>query len=513
MLGQAEAISPDGQAMEGMGVAPRVARHSVPPWRGLSARLFLVVSVCVLIWGAFLLANLLGRDIADELHNKLLVGHVALITVDRLALVDAPENLEDILLYYADAEQVVVRFQNWRTVLLARSSPGEIDYSFDLTELHSSWRLLLAAIPVAFADEDKLVRIKGPSPKSLDATVEVIFRSGGFSSLIKRSVLNIAGQGLLLLVSIALVTFVLLHRVLVHPMRLLTSSISHFRLQPEDITRDHDIAASRGDEIGLASREFLDMRAELRDALWRRQRLAALGVALTKVIHDLRNILAVIQLNVDAMADSDGRSNSKESVVIQKGIAQALDRAVRLCQETLAYAHGRRVELQLFPVRARDLMESAFVDAIGIDEQRADASPNAAIKCDNQLPNDMVLMGDEDSLHRVFLNLLRNAVEAKASRITVGMDAEAVDSEMISIMLSDNGEGLAQSARKHLFKPFAGSAKTSGTGLGLPIAQELMAAHGGRIELVDSSMGRTTFRLRVPRRLLCRGGKEVGKVA
>ncbi len=65
--------------------------------------------------------------------------------------------------------------------------------------------------------------------------------------------------------------------------------------------------------------------------------------------------------------------------------------------------------------------------------------------------------------------------------------------------VSDNGPGVPQRAKEHLFEAFQGSARPGGTGLGLAIASELVRAHGGTIRLVDSNIG-ATFRIEIPDR-------------
>ena len=63
----------------------------------------------------------------------------------------------------------------------------------------------------------------------------------------------------------------------------------------------------------------------------------------------------------------------------------------------------------------------------------------------------------------------------------------------------DSGPGVPEKARANLFRAFQGGARKGGSGLGLAIAAELMAAHGGRLELVPSEQG-AVFRLSVPDR-------------
>src|SRR5690606_5011421 len=110
---------------------------------------------------------------------------------------------------------------------------------------------------------------------------------------------------------------------------------------------------------------------------------------------------------------------------------------------------------------------------------------------------------DPEQLFRVLSNLARNAVQAMAGagsdvlvrRLTIG--AERVGG-VARILVEDTGPGLPQKARDNLFAAFRGSARSGGTGLGLAIAHELVRAHGGALELVESRGGRTVFSVSIP---------------
>jgi signal transduction histidine kinase len=110
---------------------------------------------------------------------------------------------------------------------------------------------------------------------------------------------------------------------------------------------------------------------------------------------------------------------------------------------------------------------------------------------------------DPEQLHRILINLLRNAREAVdqatqrkgRGKVSVGL---ARDDGASLIRIADDGPGLPERARTHIFQPFAGSTRAGGAGLGLAIARELAQAHGGDLSLVESSPKGTTFELRLP---------------
>ena len=110
------------------------------------------------------------------------------------------------------------------------------------------------------------------------------------------------------------------------------------------------------------------------------------------------------------------------------------------------------------------------------------------------------MTGDYDQLFRVFLNLGHNAIVAMAATAESGavrISAARRDGRAV-IEVADNGPGLSPRAKDHLFEPFVGSARTGGSGLGLPIAREIMHAHGGEISIASSDESGTVIRLELP---------------
>jgi signal transduction histidine kinase len=106
-------------------------------------------------------------------------------------------------------------------------------------------------------------------------------------------------------------------------------------------------------------------------------------------------------------------------------------------------------------------------------------------------------------LHRILLNLLRNAREAieaanpdqPTGLVTVDWRQ---DEQTSLIRVTDTGPGVPERVRANLFQPFAGSGRAGGTGLGLAIARELAQAHGGELSLVDHEGSGASFELRLP---------------
>ena len=269
------------------------------------------------------------------------------------------------------------------------------------------------------------------------------------------------------------------------PIRRIIESISAFRADPERTAPlDPDrITVLPDGEMAMAGRELAAMQNELRAALWRNARLAALGTAMAKVSHDLRNILAPALLTAERLqANPDAAIRRSGATLVR-----AVDRATELVSRTLDFAREGPPPLSLSPVDLGRLVDEA-----------AEAVPNGEnCHLDNQIGAATEISADHDQLLRVFSNLLRNAAEAGARHIRVAI-AEPPSQGSIAIEIADDGPGLPEGVQAKLFRPFAGAGKRGGTGLGLAIARDLMRAHGGDIVLASTGPKGTVFRLILP---------------
>jgi signal transduction histidine kinase len=275
----------------------------------------------------------------------------------------------------------------------------------------------------------------------------------------------------------------------------MTMNMLAFSANPEDSSRVIQ-PSGRRDEIGIAERELNHMQSELISTLQHKSRLAALGLAVSKVSHDLRNMLASAQLISDRLAMVNDPTVQK---FVPKLIA-SLDRAIEFCVQTLKFGRAeeappRRERFSLHP-----LIEE-IIEALAIN-----ASPRVVLF--NEVAPDVIVDADRDHLFRVLMNIARNAVQALESSFTdqpagegaVRLSAHRTEAG-VTIAVKDNGPGIPQKARDHLFEAFHGSARPGGTGLGLAIASELARAHGGEIKLVVSSAAGTEFWVVIPDRL------------
>lgn len=455
---------------------------SLPPlaWN-LSARLLLLTIAFVMLAEVLIYAPSVGRFRLVYLEERLAAAHLAILALDATPDQMIDKALERELLEHVRAYSVGLSRPGAGKLMLMVSAPGPVDASYDLREA-SFVGLIRDAFVTLLSDGERVLRVVGVSPKDRETLVEVVLDEAP----LRADMIGYSERILALSLGISLFTAALvylsLHLLMVRPMRRITDSMARFRGDPEDVSRIIK-PSGRSDEVGVAQRELAEMQVGLRGALQQRARLAALGAGVTRISHDLGNILATARLV------SDRLSNSEDPEVrrVTPTLLGAIDRAVSLCNQTLNFTREGAPKIE--PSRF-DLGELVSEVGASLPEQL-----NGEAVWRSLIETRLEVAADREQLHRVLSNLGRNAVQAGASRIEIAARKER---GQIVIDMSDNGPGLSPRAREHLFEPFAGSSRPGGTGLGLAIARELMRAHGGDIRLERSTSEGTCFRLVLP---------------
>jgi signal transduction histidine kinase len=336
---------------------------------------------------------------------------------------------------------------------------------------------------------NQAIRVIGPPPGG-GQYIEVVIDEAP----LRQSMYVFSRNLLLVSLGIAILTaglvYLALHFLFVRPMRRLTASLIDFHENPESLARII-VPSNRSDEIGVAERELSDMQRDLVSMLHQKSRLAALGLAVSKINHDLRNLLASSQLLSDQLASVPDPRVQRFAPKLMR----SLERAIAFCQSTLSY--GRAQEAA--PDRRMILIEPV----VGEVRESAGLASESSITWISAIERGLMVDADPDQLFRVLLNLVRNAEQALEGR---PHDATAQiritgrrEGAVAIIEVSDTGPGVSAKTREHLFEAFQTSGRPGGSGLGLAIAAELVRAHGGEIHLVEGTIG-ATFRIAIPDR-------------
>jgi signal transduction histidine kinase len=448
-----------------------------PIGRSLSAKL-LVLTVGFLLLGEVLIfVPSVARFRQVYLEERIAAAHLATIALDYEAERLTPA-VEDSLVTHAGVLSVTIVRQA-PVLMLGMEAP--VDLTVRLDEV--SWpALVLAAIETLYHRGGRVLRVIGPSPMEYGTTVEITLTELPLHAAMTDYAGRILVLSLVLSLIVAAMLLIALRGLIVLPLAEITERLVDFRRRPEDQSREPQ-PSRRRDEIGIVDRELDAMTRDLRQALAQKTRLAALGEAVSKLNHDLRNILST------ALLVSDRLEQSADPAVraVAPKLIQTLERAIRLCQDTLDFARSRPTRPRLSSVPLSELVDEVL-GALALPETvevRNEVAPGAAAR------------GDADQLHRVFLNLAKNAIEAMPEGGQLTFKGGSAGQKVV-VEVIDTGPGLPRSVRERLFEPFAASTSREGSGLGLSISREIARAHGGELEVLATGAAGTTFRLSLP---------------
>jgi signal transduction histidine kinase len=455
---------------------------------GLSARLLILTVLFVSLGGALVLPQALASYQEQFLLDRIRAAELASLTADLAPNQVVSEKVRAQILSGAGVTHIAIQTDGMRRLVLAGGRMPKAPYVLDLRDRTPS---LWPSRPFQ--------TLLGGEGRSVRVLAEPRFRKADFVEIVapdrelKRALTSYLWRLLLVMAFVSSMAGVLvyfsLNFFLVRPMQRITRAMERFRTDPED-TAAQIHPSGRRDEIGRAEVALEQMQADLRAALRERGRLAALGQAVAKINHDLRNMLTSAQIASERLA---ALKDPKVSQALPR-LTRALDRAIKLATDVLAYGKTEEAAPDARPVPLASALEAAAEEArLGGEGVRLQAEIGRG---------DQVL-ADPDQLHRIMVNLLRNAreaIEQQQGRRAPGLVTVTTTREPNAVVLrfADNGPGISARARERLFQPFAGSTRAGGAGLGLAIARELAQGHGGDLTLAETGDQGAVFELRLP---------------
>ena len=469
---------------------PQIARKPARLWPGLSGKLLLLTIAFVTLAEILIYVPSVANYRLMWLSDRLAAGRTA-----PLVLAAAPDQMvsEDLrrqLLASVGARTVALKMGDRRLLLAFSNIPPMVDREIDMRNVS-----MMKAIPAAFeamlGRGDEVLRVVGEAPMSGEF-VELVIDERPLQAAMWKYSTNVLLISLTISAISAALVYLSLLWLFVRPLRRLTASMVEFGAEPENPARII-VPSPRIDEIGIAERELAIMQNDLAQTLHQKSRLAALGLAVSKINHDLRNLLASVQLLSDRLTSiKDPRVG-----MLAPRLMAALDRAIAYCEQTLAFGKAQEPQPDRRRVDVTKLVNEVR-DTLGIDA-------GSKISWILALEPGLTMDADPDQMLRVFLNLARNSKQALEARGPNNPERDQIrisgrrEGSVTELQISDTGPGLPPASKEKLFEPFLTAGRRGGTGLGLAIASELVQAHGGEIRLVDGTIG-ATFRITVPDR-------------
>ncbi len=495
-------ISPTDQ--HGLAIRPWLAARVASVRRawlrvGLSAKLLILTALFVTLAEILIFLPAIANYRVSWLNDRLTAANVAALAAEAVPGRNVPPALRNELVRTALVRAVAIRRGGARRLVLPPVSELSIDEHFDLRQpadltLLQDLSIRLSqigdAIAVFFARDDRVIRIVGHLGPRYDDVIEVVLPEETLKRAMVRYGMNIVYLSIMISLITAALVYFAISALLVRPMMRISRNMLRFAENPEDPSRII-VPSGRADEIGAAEQELAYMQRQLAQALIQKNRLAQLGMAVSKISHDLRNMLANAQLISD-------RLTSIPDPTVQQfapKLIASLDRAINFCNSSLRFGRAEEAAPRRELMRIKPILDEV-AEGLGLSR---DGKIAWIVEVDEQL----LIDADHEHLFRVLSNLARNAVQAIESKGEPEKEEINVrawrDGRKVFIEISDTGPGVPQHARETLFRPFQGSTRKDGSGLGLAIAAELVGVHGGKLELVDEGIG-ATFRIELPDR-------------
>src|ERR1044071_8847481 len=457
---------------------------------GLSGKLLVLTILFVMVAEIMIYVPAIANFRLNWLNDRLAAAHAAALVLDAAQSGMVPESLARQILNSVGAHAWAMKMGTQRRLLAAAEVPSKIDHDIDMRDV-TPWQAVTDAFGTLLMSRPAVMRVVGPAPMGGDF-LEIVLDETPLRSAMLRFSGTVLLVSLLISIITATLVFFALHYLFVRPLRRLTDNITAFRADPENPSRIIS-ESGRTDEIGTSEGELAAMQRQLASMLHQKNRLASLGLAVSKINHDLRDLLAGAQIFSDQLSNS---ADPKVQRFAPK-LMRALERAISFCQSTLSYGAALEPPPERRKLPLEPLIEEVH-EALGLGIE-------VPIRWIVAVEKGMTVDADHDQLFRILVNIARNSMQALQAR---GSGDPARDQIRITgrregavavIELSDTGPGISEKARAHLFEAFQGSTRRGGSGLGLAIAAELIRAHGGEIRLVDGTIG-ATFRLIIPDR-------------
>ena len=471
--------------------SPAPARPASRRWRprfGLAGRVLFLFAALVMVAEVAVLLTSIASYRENWLRNRLSAGFTAALVFEGIpADTLAPEFTRG-LLDSVGARIIVLKAHGARRILAASEMPPRVDEIEDL-QTATVLSMLAATYRTLAAPGERVLTVLGDAPDGGEA-LELTLDEAPLKQALKDASRRIFGWSLVTSLLAAAFAVAVIHRTMIQPVRRLTTSLTAFADDPENPA--HVIVPSGHDhEIGHAETALALMQEALARELKQKKNLAALGLAVAKINHDMRNMLASAQLLSDRLTDVADPLAQR----IAPKLVATLDRAIRFCQATLTYGRATDPAPHLRPIALRPIV----IDAVAT----AALSAGGQIAIHTDVPDAAAVIGDPEHMFRILTNLLRNAAEAldragaapgHEPTITVATRRAGAD---IVIEVGDTGPGIPAAARATLFAPFHASERSGGSGLGLAIAADLTKAQNGRLVLADVPVG-TCFHIVLP---------------
>lgn len=240
-------------------------------------------------------------------------------------------------------------------------------------------------------------------------------------------------------------------------------------------------------KISSRLRETNERYVKTWDSLLRKNKLAAIGTAASKIVHDIKTPITIIVLTAQMLKSTFPDSAVSADKIIKQ--TKTLDSMVR---EILEFARGQQSQV----VKNTIDFSEFFNEILENTEPMADDREIKLI-AKNRVESGHIVKFDEKKIRRVIINLIKNSFEALKFRGIVNFDA-SIEDNFLHLVISDDGPGIPEKIIDQLFEPFVTMGKSGGTGLGLAIVKKIISDHNGKITVKNKENNGAQFDIWLP---------------
>ena len=276
-------------------------------------------------------------------------------------------------------------------------------------------------------------------------------------------------------------------------MRSRNASVAELR-RHEDELRRHEAELQMAMLQVEAANEDLTRKNHMletaRRSMLEQDRLASLGMLSASVAHEMNTPLAVLHGSIEKLLETARDPATIDRLSRMLRVARRLR---KISESLLDFARVRKDDFS--PIPLRELIEESW-GLVGIDERAGE------IRFQNEVSRSAIVFGNQDRLIQVFVNLLRNALNAvgAAGCVRVRSELRAEDGREVQVIaVEDNGQGIPEDVLPNIFNAFVTTRLDArGTGLGLTVAEGIVQQHHGTIRAENRAEGGARIEVKLP---------------
>lgn len=465
-----------------------------PRTASLSSKLLWLTILFVMIAEVLIFVPSVANTRIRWLEDRLNTAAAAAVVIEGINDMALPRVIQNDTLMATGTKAIALRKDGMFRMIASVDDLPVVTHQYNLAGV-SPLQAIIDAFDTILFGGDRIIRVYGPVGDDPDMTIDLVLEDQPLRHAMLIYGRNVFFLSVLISIITAGLVFFAINRIMIRPVKRMTDNMQVFSEDPENPGR---IIVPRpvGDELGAAEGHLAAMQTRLQQTLKEQRHLADLGLAVSKINHDMRNILTSAQLMSDRLSMVDDPLVKR----FAPKLLRTIDRAVGYSGEVLAYGKAREAQPRRRFINLAALAEEVR-DIVAEESDQSDSGIEIVL----DVNADLEVEADSEQMFRVIYNLTRNAVQAFSTdpaddaalvrRITL---AARRSGSVVEIRVADTGPGLPAKARENLFKPFRGSARSGGTGLGLAIARELVLAHGGSIALDETVTQGTAFVIELP---------------